>query len=706
MELNQYINKAVSFEEAGYVEEAIQLCEKCIQAFPEYRDDICLEIAKMNYRSGNEETALLQLIALYEQTGNTDLFDLAVQAYYGERQQEFEKRYSLNCCLLNKYPHFYGTGLKKEPQYVPVYQDSDVLWYCDTEMKQFKSIDRVRISNDYTDDVYVGGNLLWVEDIVLLEKLTRKIDPFMDEENPLLLVYQKDFWELLLQTVDLKELLELDRILFYSDLESLQNSLANQDVQWPQKVVVTGMTEEIMTAIRNAENKYQELIEQYKTAATAYYQKNSDKIIEHLNKNPRILFVTSRFSTAVQYHARDCRKAAEKAGCKTELLIEKNRLRLGISAILYLKTIVEFKPDLYFSIDHFRFESSLFKEDLEELVWLTWIQDPLPAIMDKSSPAKLGKRDIILNHYTTWEDFWQVGYDKHRVIEAPVPANEDLYKHYELTQEEIERYSCDLCFVCHASDVDEYIKAEMEKYPPGIHEHVYTIYKGYQDFVYESGEMFFSKTEFKRYIRGVLEQCSNLVFSDWLLDYMAEDMSNSFNQRVYRQALADWLLDAGFHNIKLWGSGWANNEKYTDYAMGVAENGETLSKIYQASKIVVGNNVNTTAAARAWEAMLSGAFYMSNYIPPERDAVDIRKIMKADEELVMFYNKEDFLQKTEYYLTHEKERQRMIEIGHKIALEKMTYEKLMSRIISEIPEKLRLLRSEEAAEDKDAGDII
>ncbi len=176
------------------------------------------------------------------------------------------------------------------------------------------------------------------------------------------------------------------------------------------------------------------------------------------------------------------------------------------------------------------------------------------------------------------------------------------------------------------------------------------------------------------------------------VDWLAEDMYKQYNQRVYRQVLVDWLLDAGFKKIKLWGKDWQKYSRYADYAMGVAENGETLSKIYQSSKIVVGNNVHTTAAARAWEAMLSGAFYMSNYIPPEEDAVDIRKIIKANEELVMFYDKEDFLQKTEYYLTHEKERQKMIEIGRRAALERMTYDSLMNRVMEEIPKVLENCR--------------
>ena len=53
-QLNQFLNKAFDFEEQGYVEEAIQLCEKCIQVFPEYENDIKLEIAKMIYRNGEK----------------------------------------------------------------------------------------------------------------------------------------------------------------------------------------------------------------------------------------------------------------------------------------------------------------------------------------------------------------------------------------------------------------------------------------------------------------------------------------------------------------------------------------------------------------------------------------------------------------------------------------------------------------------------
>lgn len=65
--------------------------------------------------------------------------------------------------------------------------------------------------------------------------------------------------------------------------------------------------------------------------------------------------------------------------------------------------------------------------------------------------------------------------------------------------------------------------------------------------------------------------------------------------------------------------------------------------------------------------MLSGAFYMSNDVPDEEDVVNIRKIMTEDKNIVFFYNRQDLLQKIDFYLTHEPERKQMIEAGRRRA---------------------------------------
>ncbi|MBQ9526056.1 MAG: glycosyltransferase family 1 protein, partial [Fretibacterium sp.] len=97
----------------------------------------------------------------------------------------------------------------------------------------------------------------------------------------------------------------------------------------------------------------------------------------------------------------------------------------------------------------------------------------------------------------------------------------------------------------------------------------------------------------------------------------------------------------------------------------------------------------STGAARVWESMLSGAFYMAPYVPPEWDMLDIRKIMKPEEDFIMFYNKKDLIKKVRYYLEHDEERREMARRGREVALQKMTYDALMKRVIGFIGDKLK-----------------
>lgn len=696
--MQYYLEKAFLFEETGYLAEALKLCYKCVQAFPEHEHEIVFEIAKMYYRNGRLEEALLQFLNVYRLTNDSAVIDFILDAYYWDNQKIYTSCYEENCAILNDYTFFFGNKLfptADEIRFYPILTVQGFLYYFDKQERIIGCMKRIEINSKEEDCICLADQLLWQDDILMLEKLTRKKNAFMDNENALLLVYDNITWELFLQVVNLNELIEFDRIVLFDTYESLEAALISAKIPFP-KFMISDMPDKINKILNDSYKKYKMRLTDYISEVEMYYKDHAENILKHVQeRKPRILFITSRYTTALQYHARDFKKAADRLGLNTELLKEADRLSSG-NMLLEVEKIAKFKPDILFLLDHFRFESETYK--LGQFVCITWVQDPLDNVMDSNTPDKLSNRDIILAHYTTWNDFLKVGYDKRRVIDAPIPANPYIYKKYELTKQEKNSYSCDLCFVCHASDVEDYIQKSVSRYPKEFQTIFLSIFRGYQQYVLETGKFFYTEKEFQLYVSGALYQHYSINITDKLLELVAHDMHLVFNELLYRQVLVDWLLDAGYENIKLWGNGWMNDPKYEKYAMGPAENGETLSKIYQASKIVVGNNIHSTAAARAWESMLSGAFYMSNYIPPEADSVDIRKIMKIDEELVMFYGKEDFLSKVEYYLTHEEERLKMAEIGYKAASERMTYDILVKKVIEELPKRLELLQGDDADE--------
>lgn len=689
-----YMRKAVEFEELGYVDQAMQLLFKCRETFLNQENEIDFEIAKMCFRNGRKEEALGYFLDLYQRTENNEICDLILEVYYYEPKKIFDTCYEKNCRLLKKYSLFFGE-LNNNVHIYPILIEQYYIVYFDSLNGSFRKQDRYLIGIKEPENIVIAASdILWLDDILLLENMTRMTNPVMDEENPLFLVYNDSTWELLLQLVDLEQIIEFNRIIFFDRMEYFQSALVEENFRLPNKAEGIRLQSCIFELLGNVHNNYQEELEKNKRELLDYYKVNEKNILENIRRGkPKILFLTSRFTTALQYHVRDCKEAADILGCQTRLVIEKNRLFRGLRVLQLLREVLEFKPDIIFGIDHFKYEFACLTE-INEVVYICWAQDPIFDILDKNTESKLGPGDIVMTHFISWKEFWQNGYNKMRVIDAPIPANQHIYREYNITSDEFEIYSCDLCFVCHGSDVEGYIESVLEKYPETVRQPIYEIYKGYQRYVYETGNLFFGEKVFRQYIIGALQQHFSIQLSDSIINFMAEDMFYWYSQSVYRQALVDWLIDAGFYNIKLWGNGWVNEPKYAAYAMGPAENGETLSKIYQCSKIVVGNNMRSTAAARAWESMLSGAFYMSNYIPPEEDAVDIRMIMKVDEELVMFYDKNDFLNKVDYYLTHEEERREMAKIGQKVALERMTYDKLMQRVLEELPQRLELLKGE------------
>lgn len=700
-QLNEYMVKAFDFEENGYVKEALQLCDKCLQVFPEYRDEIELEIAKMYYRNEKKEYALLLFLEILKRTQSSDILWLILDAYYHNNIQEYSLQYQENCRQLEKYPYFFGqkiSGNLDEIRFLPLLFGEKAIYYYDKTDKILKAMPKIKSSQEQLKEgVCAAFHVLCKEDILIIEEATRIRNPFMDNENAVFLVYDKETWELFLQLIDIRELAEYDRMVLFDSHENLKKALISGRVEFPD-IFVCENPEKTGKLISDAYHAFVRNYKEIQEKLVGYYEENAQTVMEHIqNGNPRILFQTSRYTTALQYHMRDCMEAAQRLGLQTEILIEENRLRMGISYAVIAQVLAEFKPDIIFIIDHFRFEYELYQK-LKQIVFIGWVQDPMPDIMDVHAPEKLISRDIVLTHYITWKVFQEIGYDARCVIDAPIPANAEIYKKYELTSLEKEKYSCDICFVCHAADVEGFLKEELLQFPEEHQNQLYEIYKGYQKYVLLTGNFFRTEEECRQFIEGALWQHYAVRFPAGSLKPAAYQMYLRYNEVLYRQALADWLIEAGYTNIKLWGSGWQNDIKYAEYAMGPAKNGETLSKIYQASKIVIGNTFHATGSARAWESMLSGAFYMSNFVPPDIDSVDIRKIMKADEELVMFYGKEDFLSKIGYFLTHEEERMKMAEIGHKAALERMTYDILIKRVITELPERLKLLQQGENAE--------
>lgn len=100
--------------------------------------------------------------------------------------------------------------------------------------------------------------------------------------------------------------------------------------------------------------------------------------------------------------------------------------------------------------------------------------------------------------------------------------------------------------------------------------------------------------------------------------------------------------------------------------------------IYRASKInlnITLKTIRTGIPLRAFEIMGSGGFLLTNY------QVDFFKHFEPNVDFVYYDSYEDLMEKTEYYLTHEKERREIAENGNEKVRQYHTYKNRFDTIL-------------------------
>lgn len=181
-----------------------------------------------------------------------------------------------------------------------------------------------------------------------------------------------------------------------------------------------------------------------------------------------------------------------------------------------------------------------------------------------------------------------------------------------------------------------------------------------------------------------------------------------------------WLLDAGI-DVHVWGPGWQVRPMRPTLSSGLKKlvsvdawrrlgrkmrpdrrtissveqpivlpaeicgpplTDEEMVKMYSRSKISLGfsscgethrtNGRILQVRLRDFEAPMSGAFYMVEYMQ------ELEEFFEIDQEIVCYRDPPDLADKVRYYLSHEDERERIRQAGHRRALRDHTWQKRLT----------------------------
>jgi hypothetical protein len=430
----------------------------------------------------------------------------------------------------------------------------------------------------------------------------------------------------------------------------------------------------------------QKLQERYENRDAAYWA-------QRLGNGGKVLGVTSRFTTMLQYSTRDALAGLEALGYATEILMEERDYEaLPRSAVC--RKILEMDPDVVLLLDHLHYE---FPHLPTNLPCLTWIQDPLPNILCRQAGEGVQPFDFVCGYYKKrcTEEF---GYPAEQFYSTNIPVSTRIFHNGGISDADYERYACDVCFVSHASrTIEAFYQDQLKAFPASIHPLLRVLYENVKQLLANGGylDVQTSAVDFTREAARI---------NGWeLTGETFEHIKTHFVFRLWdlgrRQQSLEWVADWARRTgrvLKVYGHGWEEHPTLGEFAAGVAEHGDELRKILRASKIALQLIPAGFRHQRSLEALICRTLVLCRYCPsdfahlPIKDFVQQRAEGKhADRiaslfpelERVVFRNAGEFESMAEGFLRNADYYREVLEDLRNVVMQEYTYEAVMQKVM-------------------------
>jgi hypothetical protein len=271
----------------------------------------------------------------------------------------------------------------------------------------------------------------------------------------------------------------------------------------------------------------------------------------------RVLFITTRTTTVLQYVAKNVADAFDELGCDTFVSIEQNAMQSwgsndshGNSDFAWhLKNIHEFNPHIIFNLDWIN--NSFLGEDVFNFIWF---QDPME-ILYSHEEIKLRDRDYV---FILIDDFKKAlmkkGVLEEKIMSQPFATNPNIFYRDESIKKEnkIVFLGSDYSF---EKDLD---------IPKDIEEEIYKDIEGNT----------LSNEKVKDY-------ASRLRMSE---DYVATSLISSF----VRRRVIIWMCSLENIEVEVYGTDkWLDNKEVAPFYKGLLPYGEEMSKVYNSATYAI-----------------------------------------------------------------------------------------------------------------------
>ncbi len=333
-------------------------------------------------------------------------------------------------------------------------------------------------------------------------------------------------------------------------------------------------------------------------------------------KSLKILGITSRYTTFLQYSMRDWLAGFEELGHQTKLVIEQEDFH-SLSNLHYAQACAEFVPDIILLIDHARCEFKAFPPNIP---FVMWVQDMLPNILSAPAGAGQNRTDYVLGYGRT-DCIYKYGYPARRFMSSMIGVNPRRFS----PPAQRGGYACDVSFVSHCSTpAAELLAEELQKQPDAQLKKLLSVMYEKLAGVYQSGGYVVEPMAFEQLLRQSMEQTqTRLQDPAGVLDFFTQRINNA----LFRHQALNWLVELDI-DLRLYGRGWEAHPTFKRYARGVADNQKDLAEIYHTSRICLHIAPWGSAHQRVFDGLAAGAFFLFRGHGGELNESDWRELWR------------------------------------------------------------------------------
>lgn len=414
-----------------------------------------------------------------------------------------------------------------------------------------------------------------------------------------------------------------------------------------------------------------DLESRYRDRGSAYWA-------EHFKPPGRVLAVTSRHTTMLQYSARDTLQALERLGYEPHLLIEAKDHH-QFSTIDMYRSILDLDPVMLFFLDHLRYENPHFPKSIP---FLTWIQDSMANLLCRRAGESIGPFDFVCGYFVE-RCVKEFGYPEKRFASVDIPVSTRVFHDEPLDAQSQEIYGCDVSFVSNASTpIDRFYESITSTYPEA--------HRPILDRVYPRVCEMLEQDEHKKPFDAVLAMVRSVAteVGASIDDRQLEFIATNFAYRVFdwgrrQQSLewvAAWARRTG-RRLRIYGRGWEDHPTLAEFAAGPLEHGEALRRAHRGSKLALQLIPSGFRHQRSYELLASGTLPLTRYCHADYEEDPDCPLAFPDLARISFRTADEYEALAERFLEDEAYRGEVSRELRNVVLRSFTYEVVVGKVM-------------------------